>query len=38
VDKFKCLGSIVAKDGDAKTDGNMRLAKAATVFRRLEGV
>ena len=35
VDKFTYLGSIIAKDGDVETNVNMRLAKAAAVFRRL---
>ena len=38
VDKFTYLGSIIAKDGDIETDVNMRLAKAATIFRRLDNL
>ena len=38
VDKFTYVGSTKAKDGDVETDVNMRLAKAAAVFRRLNSV
>jgi len=38
VDKFTYLGNIIANDGDAKMDVNMRLAKVAAVFRRLDNV
>ena len=38
VDQFTYLGSIISKDGDVEKEVNTRLAKAATVFRRLSNI
>ncbi|PIO62266.1 hypothetical protein TELCIR_16186, partial [Teladorsagia circumcincta] len=32
VNKFTYLGSVIAYDGDAKTDARIRIAKEAAVF------
>ena len=37
-DHFTYLGSVISKDEDAEKEFNTRLAKAATVFRRLHNV
>ncbi|PIO64746.1 hypothetical protein TELCIR_13612 [Teladorsagia circumcincta] len=38
VNKFTYLGSVIVYDGDAETDARIRIAKAATVFQRLQPV
>ena len=35
---FTYLGSVISRDGDVEADINIRLAKAAAVFRRLDNV
>jgi len=35
VDQFAYISSVISKDGDVEKEVNTRLAKAATVFRRL---
>jgi len=38
VDRFTYLGSVISKDGDVEKEVNNRLAKAATVFRKLSNI
>ena len=38
VDRFIYLGSVISSDRDVEADINIRLAKAAAVFRRLDNV
>jgi len=38
VDKFAYLSSVITNVGEVKADVNTRLAKTATVFRRLENM
>jgi len=38
VEQFTYLGSVISKDGDVEKEVNTRLAKAATVFRRLNNI
>jgi len=38
VDQFTYLGSVMTKDGDVEKEVNTRLAKTATVFRRLSNI
>jgi len=38
VDQFTYLGGVISKDGNVEKEVNTRLAKAATVFRRLSNI
>ena len=38
VERFSYLGSVISSDGDVEANINLRLAKAAAVFRRLDNV